>query len=338
MHWQRILDVNLNRTTESLKFIEDYVRFSLENSRLLTSIRKVRSEFLKVKREIPLRDLILYRKSEEDLGRRSGFDKKSRFEEREPVIANLNRLKESIRTMEEILRLKNPYLSDRLKEMRFQIYDLEKAIFQFSRRDFNPQNYAILDEKYLEIMPLKRLISTLQNWATMIQLRVKEKSDREFLSLAKRMRELITKSSVKFIINNRVDITLGSNADGVHLGQKDLPVGKARDILGDGYIIGASVHNIDEARRAQRDGADYLGVGAIFPTRTKSDAVVCGLKRLSVICRMSRIPVVGIGGINGKNYKKVLDAGASGIAVSSYIFEGDLEKNLRSLSVKKAKL
>lgn len=335
MRWQRILDVNLNRSTESLKFIEDYIRFSLESNKLLCSIRKIRKDFLKVKKEIPLKDLVLYRKSEGDLGRPAEFDKKSTAEGRDLVVANMTRLKESSRTIEEILRLKNPHLSNKLKEIRFKIYDLEKALFQLQRRNFNPQIYAILDERYLEIMPLKKLISILQSWATMIQLRIKEKSDREFLNLAKRIRELIKKPTVKFIINNRVDITLLSNADGVHLGQTDIQVKEARELLGDGYIIGASVHNLMEAKRAQRDGADYLGVGAIYPTKTKADALVCGLKRLNTICRAVKIPVVGIGGINNKNYQKVLNAGAAGVAVSSFIFEGNLEKNLKSLGIKK---
>ena len=141
---------------------------------------------------------------------------------------------------------------------------------------------------------------------------------------------------MKFIINNRIDIALASNADGVHLGRYDVPVKVARTALGKGYILGASARNIKEAKLAQVQGADYIGVGSIFKTKTKKDARVCGLSVLKSICKKVTIPVVGIGGITNKNYKSVFKAGASGIAICSYLFEGNLRKNIRRLTGKKS--
>lgn len=332
MHWQRIFDVNLNRLTESLKFVEDYIRFSIQDKLLLNTTRKIREDFLKIKKGLPLRDLVIFRKSIEDLGRKGTFDRINAQKIDDLLIANFSRIKESLRIGEELLKLENSKMSGEFKELRFRIYDLEKSIITLQRKSFNPQIYVILDEKYLKIMPLKKLLQTLQNsGATMVQLRIKKRDDNEFLKWAKKLRRLLKKPDVKFIINNRIDITLACGADGVHLGQDDIPIKEARKILGDSFIIGASVHNPIEAKRAEEDGADYLGVGAIFETKTKSDAVVCGLKNLKAICENVKIPVVGIGGINDKNYKKVFESGASGIALCSYLFEGDLKKNLRAI-------
>ena len=166
----------------------------------------------------------------------------------------------------------------------------------------------------------------------MIQLRAKTMHDAEFLRNARKIRKAINGRNVKFIINNRLDIALACAADGLHLGQTDMPVRDAREIAGDMLIIGASARKLEQAVRAESQGADYLGVGAVFPTRTKNDARVCGLKTLRMISSRVRIPVIAIGGITDKNYHNVLRAAAAGIAVSSYLFEGNLRKRLRSLT------
>jgi thiamine-phosphate pyrophosphorylase len=114
-----------------------------------------------------------------------------------------------------------------------------------------------------------------------------------------------------------------------------MPIKRARGILGGNYIIGISARTIEQAKKAERDGADYIGVGSVFKTKTKLDARICGLSVLKAICKKSKIPVVGIGGITDKNYRKVLNAGAAGIAVSSYLFEGNLRNNIRALTVKR---
>jgi len=203
MPWQRILDVNLNRLTESLKFVEDFARFSIQERELLYSVRKIRQDFLKVKKNLPIRELIFYRKSDEDLGRPGSFDHITTKNMHDLVIANLARLKESLRITEEILKLKDARLSQNIKELRFRIYDLEKKILEFLKKKFDPRIYAILDEKYLGIMSIKKLIETLeQGGVTMLQLRIKNKSDREFFNWAEKIKRLITRPVLKFIINS----------------------------------------------------------------------------------------------------------------------------------------
>ncbi len=336
MNWERIADVNLNRLNEALKFIEDVIRFSLENKVLLIRIRKIRNEFLKIKKDISLADIINSRQSSHDLGRAAKFDIQTKKTSEDLIIANLTRAKESARIIEEILKSINLKISNRMKEIRFQLYDLEKYIIGCLKKIFNPRINAVIDEKYLLAYRIKNMMDVLENnGVTMIQLRIKTLSDRKFYNYAVRIKKFLKKKEIKFIINNRLDIARASGADGVHLGQDDMPARMARRILGENYIIGVSAHNIDEANKAEKEGADYIGVGSIFRTKTKSDAHICGLSVLKSICKKITIPVVGIGGITNRNYRDVFRAGAAGIAVSSYLFEGDLLKNISLLTHRK---
>ena len=333
MRWERIADVNLNRLDESLKFIEDVVRFSLENRLLLTQIRKIRQEFLRVKKALPMAYILSFRRSSADLGRSAKFDVRMRGSTRDIIAANITRAKESSRILEESFKSSNVLMSTRMKKIRFNLYDLEKAITGVFERKFNPRLYAIIDEKYLKTYNVKDMIHVFENnGVTMIQLRIKTLSDRKFYKYAVMIKNALRKEEVKFIINNRLDIALACRAHGVHCGQEDMPLRKIRGMLGDNYLIGVSAHTLEQAQRAQQEGADYVGVGAIYKTRTKSDARVCGLSVLRSICKKVTIPVIGIGGITNKNYRKVLKAGAAGIAVSSYLFDGNVRKNVRALT------
>jgi thiamine-phosphate pyrophosphorylase len=335
MSWERILDVNLNRLTEALKFLEDVIRFSYPDQIKLTEIRKLRRDFLTIKKKIPLMSVIGFRQSRRDPGRKTGFDQRTRESYADLVLAGCARAKESSRTLEEILKLSDPAAAGRMKEMRFQIYDLEKSLLDKIRRRFDPGFQVILDETFVKKLKLPETIRILErHGATMIQLRVKSGTDRYFYRLARKIRGLIEVRRVAFIVNDRPDIAQAASADGVHLGTEDLPVRKARMILGPDYIIGASAGTLSEAARAQAEGADYLGAGAVFLTSTKPDAFVCGLKELRRIALASSIPVIAIGGINRTNIRVVRKTGVAGIAVGSFLFDGNLRKNLRLLTGK----
>jgi len=333
VHWLRIIDVNINRLDESLKQIEDITRFYLEDRLLLSQIRDIRAHFLQFKRLLPLTRIIGARRSQKDLGRKTRFDSLKMRTFNGLILSCLSRAKESARTIEETIKTVDPSLSHQMKDIRFKIYDLEKNIMITRAKRFDPSLVAIIDEQYLSLPYLETIIRTLaSNGATMIQLRIKKMDDRHFLSIARRIRKALNKPRVKFIINNRVDIALACNADGVHVGQCDMPITDIRKLAGEMFIIGASAHNLREAKRAELQGADYLGVGAIYPTKTKCDARVCTQRNLRTICRRVKIPVIGIGGISNRNYKAVLRTGASGIAVASYLFEGNLKQRIRSLT------
>jgi thiamine-phosphate pyrophosphorylase len=333
VHFPRILDVNLNRLDESLKLIEDITRFHIERKEALSQTRKIRRDFLHLKCSLPLSAIIGSRQSHKDPGRKKKFDITSKRSYTDLLLANLSRAKESSRTIEEVLKTIEPRLSNSAKNIRFQIYDLEKDIVVSHTKKFNPALHAIIDEKYLNLMDLEKAVRTMvNNGATMIQLRAKIMEDSDFLRNARKIRKIIRTANVKFIINNRVDIALACRADGVHVGQTDMSVRDVRKIAGDIFIVGASAHNLKQAIRAETQGADYLGVGAVFPTRTKYDARVCGLRTLRSICERVKIPVIAIGGITDRNYRAVLRTGAAGIAVASFLYEGRMRQRLRTLT------
>lgn len=162
--------------------------------------------------------------------------------------------------------------------------------------------------------------AALEAGARIIQLREKYASARQLLSWARQIKELTQTRSALLIINDHVDIAMACGADGVHLGQDDLPAQEARKLLGSQAIIGVSAETDQEALEAEAAGANYLGVGPMFTTATKSDAgAPIGPERLRTIKQQVRIPVFGIGGINLTNFREVLEAGADGICVISAI-------------------
>ncbi|NPV52682.1 MAG: thiamine phosphate synthase [Firmicutes bacterium] len=155
--------------------------------------------------------------------------------------------------------------------------------------------------------------------ARVIQLRDKEMTTRELIDTGLRLKEIVHRAGGILIINDRVDVALAIDADGVHLGQEDMPPRLGRKMLGREKVIGVSVSTVEEAISAEKDGADYLGASAIFATPTKIDAAPIGIEGLRRICESVRIPVVAIGGMNKGNVEQVIRAGAAGIAVVSAV-------------------
>ena len=155
--------------------------------------------------------------------------------------------------------------------------------------------------------------------ADAIQLREKSISDSEFISLAREIRDITTKRGSLLIINDRVHVAREINADGVHLGQQDMSVLEAREIIGNEKIIGVSTHSVTQAKQAQKDGADYIAIGPIYPTRTKSYEPSIGIEVIQEILRAVDIPIIAIGAITLDNLDEVLKAGASRVAACSAI-------------------
>ncbi len=174
--------------------------------------------------------------------------------------------------------------------------------------------------------------AAIEGGATVIQFRDKELGGRKQVETALRIRDIARASGVTFIVNDRVDVALLSDADGVHLGQDDIPAPIARKIMGN-KIIGVSASTVEEALLAQQQGADYLGVGPVFPTGSKADAAPpIGLTGLAEIVRAVDIPVVAIGGISQENLTDVLETGVSGVAViSAVVAASDITQAARNL-------
>ena len=173
----------------------------------------------------------------------------------------------------------------------------------------------------------KSIEDALKGGVTMLQLREKDASGKEFLDKAVKLRELTRKYDVKFIINDRVDIAMLCDADGVHVGQSDISADKVRKLLGPDKIIGVSARTVEEARTAQERGADYLGVGAMFTTTTKLDAKAVSIERLMEIKEKVNLPIVAIGGLSLNNIEMLKQCNIDGYAVVSAILKAEDIKN-----------
>ncbi len=184
--------------------------------------------------------------------------------------------------------------------------------------------YAVTDRTWLGNMTLyEQVEEALKGGATFVQLREKELDGEAFLKEAFEIKELCKRYKVPFVINDNVEIALKVNADGVHIGQKDMEAGYIRSIIGEGKILGVSAQTVDQALLAEKMGADYLGVGAVFATGSKADADDVNHETLKAICEAVNIPVVAIGGIGAGNISELTGSGICGVAVISAIFASD---------------
>ena len=177
------------------------------------------------------------------------------------------------------------------------------------------------DKEFLNIIE-----EAIKGGVTVVQIREKDADTLEFYNISNKVKEICSKYNVPLIINDRIDIALAIDADGVHIGQSDMPIKIARKLIGNDKILGISAHNLEEATDAEENGADYLGVGAIFSTSTKKDANDVSIDTLKEISSNVDIPTVAIGGINLDNVEKLKDTNISGISVVSAIMNAENPK------------
>ena len=184
--------------------------------------------------------------------------------------------------------------------------------------------YAVTDRTWLDNETLyEQVEKAIKGGVTFVQLREKNLDEESFLNEAITIQKLCRKYNIPFVINDNVEIARTINADGVHVGQSDMKATNARAVLGEDKILGVSVQTVEQALLGEKEGADYLGVGAVFPTGSKSDAEDVSFETLKEICSAVSIPVVAIGGIGADNISKLKNSGISGIAVISAIFAAD---------------
>lgn len=333
----RIIDANLNRASEGLRVIEDGVRFVLDDRSFTEELKELRHSLAKIVEETPVfsrEELISSRNSQKDVG--AQLPEEKREEIKEMLRANFKRVEEAERSLEEFGKLLSPLMGERFRKIRFQTYCLEKKIEMRLYKKHNFSLYVITSSDLIEEegfeMKIKEIIA---NGATVIQLREKILPLRAFLKIALLMRKIV-EPPIPFIINDRVDIAIACQADGVHIGQEDMPLGMARQILGEHKIIGVSTHSVKQAQQAEKEGADYIAIGPIFSTSSKPKAgPPKGTQIISQVKEMIKIPLVAIGGINLDNIDKTLGAGADGIAVINAVFqEADVGLATKMLSEK----
>lgn len=191
-------------------------------------------------------------------------------------------------------------------------------------KNFDSGLYFITDSTgFSEKEFLNRVESAICGGVTLLQVREKDKTTREYIDIVKKVHKITKKYNVPLIVDDRVDVVLATDVEGVHLGQSDMPVLTARRILGDSKIIGATAKTVKKAEEAYKSGADYLGVGAIFPTTTKVKTVITSTKTLDDICKCVPIPVNAIGGLNKDNLDVLQGIDVAGVCVVSAIMKAD---------------
>lgn len=311
----RIIDANINRAVEGVRVVEEIARFVLDDKKATKELKDIRSTLRLSGKKL---GILKSRQVLTDVGRDSFSKSEAKRETLLDIFtANIKRVQEALRVLEEFSKLTAPKIGQTFKKIRFQIYELEKVLFtKLSKRlklDFNL--YLVTDPQFDHIKGAKAAIA---GGVKIIQLRDKGGDKKKYLSLAKKMRALTKKSGITFIVNDYVDIAKEVGADGVHVGQDDLQkttVAKIRQVLGDDKIIGVTTRDLDQAKKAEKDGADYVSLGPIFATPSKPGVEPRGVEKLAKVVNSLKIPVVAIGGINQGNVKEILSAGCSRFAV-----------------------
>lgn len=327
----RLLDANFNRAREALRVLEDFTRFILDDSRLTQTAKRIRHDVSLTISQLPAMDLLSSRDTPGDVGTTiSTPTEQSRTDFLAVVQAAAKRLPEALRCLEEYCKIDHPVLAARIENIRYQSYELEKQILLRAHRKnrfAQVRLYVILTEAITKRPLLEVAQQALDGGADCLQLREKNKTDREILDLALPICRLCRDADALFIMNDRPDLAVLADADGLHLGQDDLPVAQARNILTTNQFVGKSVHSLHEADSAIEEQPDYLAVGAIFQSTTKSTVDISGPELIARIRTTYSGPLVAIGGITPKNAELALSAGASAIAVCAAICAAENPKN-----------
>lgn len=319
----RILDASANRAREALRVIEDYARFALDDRDLNAALKQARHALRHALAFFPVEWFASARDTERDVGVEiSTPDERCRAGIRDVVAANCRRATEALRSLEEYAKIESARAARELERIRYTVYSLEKRLIGRAdgRARLELARLYWLADPHACAASLDWMVRrALEGGVDVIQLRAKQMADRELVEIARELRRLTAESECLFLVNDRVDIARLANADGVHLGQEDLPVREARRILGPEPIIGVSTHSLEQALGAVREGADYLGVGPVFPSGTKSFAEFPGLEFVGQAAARIAIPWFAIGGIDGGNVEQVIAAGGERIAVGRAI-------------------
>lgn len=327
----RIIDANLNRIGEGLRLLENLARLLLNDTNLTQQLKAMRHEL--ITSDWPsYQQLLQARDAAGDIGINIEVPEQEKPKELPTVVvANARRVQESLRTVEELAKL--PGITPKLdphkfQQARFNLYTIEKELLsRLMRRDKTehlPGLYVIIDTQALKgLSHIEMARQAIQGGAKTIQLRDKIQSKKELLPIAQQLKKLCADHGVLFIVNDYLDIALATDADGLHLGQDDLPINAIRQLLPIDKILGFSTHSLEEATAAESEGVDYIAVGSIFPTTSKEKAKVIGLDGLRQVRQAITIPIVAIGGINGDNTDEVITAGADSVAVISAVLQAE---------------
>ncbi len=315
----QIIDANLDRAREGLRVLEDWARFGLGENECVAKIKNYRQILGK-------NHLGVYKQSRNHIDDQcKGLTHQEQVNRSAPeqiISSNAGRVQEALRVIEEFTRLHNHKLSKIASEIRYEIYTLEIDLLRLSKFK---KSQEILKENdlYLITSPKENLLEIIEEiliaGVRIIQHRFKKGSDKDHLEEAIEIKNLCRKYNALLIINDRVDIALASNADGIHLGQDDLDLKTARQLLGYSKIIGVSANNEIDISNALKEGCDYIGIGPVFATETKKNKKPIGIKKIRTLTKDLNIPWFAIGGIKTNNISHLKNYGFKKVALVSQL-------------------
>lgn len=319
----RILDANFNRAREAMRVIEDYARFILNDDRTSAAIKQLRHDFQAATSGISS-EAILHRDTPGDVGTTTKVTGELLRDDLGHVVtAAGKRLTEALRTIEEYLKTGDPADAAKIEAIRYRAYDLEQTLALTIRPSAcslaEARLYVLITEAMCSRNWLEVARAAIAGGADCIQLREKTLPDGQLMSRASKLVELCRANAVRCIINDRADVAMLSGAHGVHVGQDDLPVRETRKLVGPDRIVGVSTHSIEQAQQAVLDGADYIGVGPVFTSRTKPRQILPGPEFARRAAQEIRIPAFAIAGITLENVDEVIATGIRAVAVSSAV-------------------
>lgn len=323
----RVLDAGFNRAREAIRVIEDFCRFVKDDRFLTEQAKEMRHALAVVAAKLPPRLLATARETLTDVG--TSLSAPGEYERRTPhdvAVVNGKRLQETLRSLEEFGKLFAPDLGRDLETLRYRAYTLEKALNGGARNAeklAGARLYLLLTGSQCAASLDWTIERAAAGGVNIVQLREKDLPDRELLARARDVRRWTRQAGVLFVMNDRPDIARLAEADGVHLGQDDLSIKDARRIVGLEALVGRSTHNLEQVRQAVLEGADYLGIGPVFPSRTKEFSDFPGLEFVAKAAAETSLPAFALGGVGPANIAAVVQAGASRVAVGAAIATAD---------------
>ncbi len=315
----QLIDANLDRAREGLRVLEDWCRFGLKREDFSISIKDWRHQLGACHQNI-------YRNARlTSLDPAMGVShplQKHRSTPDQIVIANSSRVQEALRVIEEFTRITDPNLSKIASNIRYKTYEIELKIIKTKegndRREILESSSICLITSNNESLK-EVVLQALKAGIKIIQYREKSLIDSKRIDQAKKLASLCRQFNALFIVNDRIDISLAVNADGVHLGQQDMPTEIARKLLGPEKIIGRSTHCLEDIQKAEDEGCDYIGIGPIFSSETKKELKALGTDYLKQGLMAANLPAFAIGGINTSNINKIHQMNKIKIAVADAI-------------------
>ncbi|MCA9267078.1 MAG: thiamine phosphate synthase, partial [Planctomycetales bacterium] len=321
----RIVDAAANRAGEGLRVVEDVVRFALDDAHLTNVCKQIRHELASALAPLPLADRLRARETTCDVGIAvDSPDEYARRDLAQVLAANFVRVEQALRSLEEVLKVALPGAVRAVEQLRYRTYTLQRVAEitrAASTKLVEAAVYVLLDGRDSQGQFREMAQAIVAAGAAVVQLRDKRLSDAELLARGRVLRDVTRGTPTLFIMNDRPDLAVLADADGVHVGQDELSVHDVRKIIGPERLVGVSTHNIEQARAAVLAGADYLGVGPTFASTTKTFETLAGLEFVRAVAAEIRLPAFAIGGITPDNVGQVVAAGLRRVAVGAAVIE-----------------